>query len=181
MTKSSKTICVYAGSFDPPTNGHAWMINEGIKLFDKLIIAIGVNPEKKYAFTIEQRMAMLKDMTKGMPGISITSFENMFLVDYAKKAGAKFILRGIRDSKDYEYEKSIRSVNEDIDKEIMTVFLMPPNGLSAVSSSLIKGLVGTSGWEKVVRGYTPKIVVDYLKKRYETVGKKGTMMGMDNE
>ncbi|EQD53956.1 pantetheine-phosphate adenylyltransferase [mine drainage metagenome] len=174
-------IGVYAGSFDPPTNGHVWMIKEGAKLFDKLIIAIGENSEKRYSFSIEQRIEMLKGITKGMDNVSVTYFENMFLVDYAKKIGAKFILRGIRDSKDYEYEKSIRSVNEDIGKSIMTVFLMPPNRLSAVSSSLVKGLVGTAGWERVVKGYVPSAVVGYLKAKYDPMSKKGAIIGMDNE
>ena len=178
---NGQSIGVYAGSFDPPTNGHVWMIKEGARLFDKLIIAIGVNPEKAYSFTIEQRMEMLKGITKGMDNISIRYFENMFLVDYAKKIGAKFILRGIRDSKDYEYEKSIRSVNENIGKSIMTVFLMPPSNLSSVSSSLVKGLVGASGWERVVKKYVPAIVVGYLKMKYEAIGKKGAMIGMDND
>ncbi len=178
---NGQSIGVYAGSFDPPTNGHVWMIKEGARLFDKLIIAIGVNPEKAYSFTIEQRVEMLKGITKGMDNISIRYFENMFLVDYAKKIGAKFILRGIRDSKDYEYEKSIRSVNENIGKSIMTVFLMPPNNLSSVSSSLVKSLVGTSGWERVVKKYVPAIVVSYLKTKYEAIGKKGAMIGLDND
>ncbi|MGC8538148.1 MAG: pantetheine-phosphate adenylyltransferase [Candidatus Micrarchaeia archaeon] len=176
-----QSVGVYAGSFDPPTNGHVWMIKEGAKLFDNLIIAIGVNPEKAYSFTVEQRIEMLKGITRGMENVSIKYFENMFLVDYAKRIGAKFILRGIRDSKDYEYEKSIRSVNENIGKSIMTVFLMPPSQLSSVSSSLVKGLVGTSGWERVVKKYVPSIVVGYLKAKYEAVGKKGAMIGMDNE
>ncbi len=175
------TTCVYAGSFDPPTNGHVWMIKEGAKLFDKLIVAIGINPEKKYTFTIEERIKMLKSITKGMHNVSIKHFENKFLVDYARSVGAKFILRGIRDAKDYEYEKSMRSVNEDIDKGITTVFLMPPAKLSIVSSSLVKGLVGTSGWERVVKVYVPSIVVKYLKEKHEAIGKKGTMIGLEND
>ncbi len=175
-----KSIGVYAGSFDPPTNGHVWMIEEGAKLFGKLIVAIGINTEKKYTFTIEQRVEMLKSITKGMENVSIAHFENAFLANYAKSVGARFILRGIRDSKDYEYEKSVRSVNEDIDKGIMTVFLMPPARLSAVSSSLVKGLAGSSGWESAVRRYVPNIVVKYMVNLYGP-SKKGSMIGFDND
>jgi len=163
---ASKKIGVYAGSFDPPTNGHLWMILEAAKIFDELIVAVGVNSDKKYTFNVDDRIRMLKSITKGMKNIEVTNFKDMFLVDFAKKEGAGFIVRGIRDSKDFEYEKSIRSVNDDIDANILTVFLMPPPRLSAVSSSLVKGLVGNKNWEKIASKYVPSSVLSELKLHY---------------
>lgn len=162
-----KKIGVYAGSFDPPTNGHLWMISEAAKIFDTLIVAIGINSDKNYAFSVDNRIRMLKSITKGMKNIEVTSFKDMFLVDFAKKEGAGFIVRGIRDSEDFEYEKSIRSVNEDIDANILTVFLMPPLKLSSVSSSLVKGLVGNKNWEKIASKYVPRPVLSELKLHYK--------------
>ncbi|MGC8586505.1 MAG: pantetheine-phosphate adenylyltransferase [Candidatus Micrarchaeia archaeon] len=156
--------CVYAGSFDPPTNGHLWMIQKGASIFDKLVVAIGINPSKTYTFTLEERIDMLKYITKDLRNVAVAHFENEFLVRYAKSIGAQFILRGIRDSSDYEYEKSMRSVNEDIEKSITTVFLMPPEKLSKISSSLVKGLVGTKDWERIVSSYVPKYIFNYLKR-----------------
>ncbi|MEM4068061.1 MAG: pantetheine-phosphate adenylyltransferase [Candidatus Micrarchaeaceae archaeon] len=161
--KDVKIKGVYAGSFDPPTNGHLWMINKGASIFDKLVVAIGINPSKKYTFTIEERIDMLKHITKNLHNIEITHFENEFLVKYANNIGAQFILRGIRDSSDYEYEGSMRSVNEDIEGEITTIFLMPPEKLSKISSSLVKGLVGNNDWERIVSNYIPSYVLKYLK------------------
>ena len=177
----SEKVGVYAGSFDPPTNGHLWMIKQSARIFDKLIVAIGVNSEKSYTFTLDQRKEMIKEITNGMGNISVTSFKDTFLVDFAKSEGAGFIVRGIRDSKDFEYEKSIRSVNEDINREVLTIFLMPPPKLSAISSSLVKGLVGNSSWEKIVSGYVPKYVLEYLKKAFAVRKKGGYPTGIDND
>ena len=178
---ATEKIGVYVGSFDPPTNGHLWMIKQSAKIFDKLIVAIGVNSEKSYTFTLDQRKAMIKEITKGMSNISVTSFKDTFLVDFAKGVRAGFIVRGIRDSKDFEYEKNIRSVNEDINRDVLTVFLMPPAKLSAVSSSLVKGLVGNSGWEKIVSGYVPGYVLGYLKKEFAFSKRGGYPTGIDND
>ncbi|MGC8671725.1 MAG: pantetheine-phosphate adenylyltransferase [Candidatus Micrarchaeia archaeon] len=169
--------CVYAGSFDPPTNGHLWMINKGASIFDKLVVAIGINPSKAYTFSLADRLDMLKHITKNLPNVEVAHFENEFLVRYAKNIGAQFILRGIRDSNDYEYEKSMRSVNEDIEKEITTIFLMPPDKLSKVSSSLVKGLVGTNGWERLVSNYVPNYVFSYLK-RMNYRDKSSSLIGL---
>ncbi|OWP54009.1 phosphopantetheine adenylyltransferase [Candidatus Micrarchaeum sp.] len=174
---TGKKIGVYAGSFDPPTNGHLWMISKAAKIFDKLIVAIGINSDKKYAFSVENRVRMLKSITKGMENIEVTSFKDMFLVDFAKKEGANFIVRGIRDLKDFEYEKSIRSVNEDIEAVILTVFLMPPSKLSAVSSSLVKGLVGNKNWENIVSKYVPGAVLTELRLHHIDTGGSGAFSG----
>ena len=83
---------VYAGSFDPPTNGHLWMIEQGLEMFDRLIVAIGDNPSKRYSFTVEERLNLLRASTVACGNLVITRFDNRYLVDYAKKKGAKYVL-----------------------------------------------------------------------------------------
>jgi pantetheine-phosphate adenylyltransferase len=146
---------VYAGSFDPPTNGHLWMIEQGLRMFDRLIVAIGNNPSKRYSFTVDERLEMLRDSTAPSGNLLITHFDNRYLVDYARKKGAEFVLRGIRSPHDYEYERVMRHINADMAPEITTVFLMPPRDIAEVSSNMIKSLIGPQGWEETVRRYVP--------------------------
>jgi pantetheine-phosphate adenylyltransferase len=144
---------VYAGSFDPPTNGHLWMIQRGLEIFDHLIVAIGNNPSKDYSFTVDRRLDLLRASTEPCDRLEITHFDNRYLVDYAKKMNARYILRGIRSQNDYEYERGMRHINADIAPEITTIFLMPPRDISELSSSMIKSLTGPSGWREIVHRY----------------------------
>lgn len=153
---------VYAGSFDPPTNGHLWMIERGLEMFDRLIVAIGTNPSKSYSFTVDERLELLRSSTTSNGNLTIAHFDNRYLVDYAKKMDAKYVLRGIRSPNDYEYERVMRHINSDMAPEITTVFLMPPRDIAELSSNMIKGLTGPSGWEETVRRYVPKPVFDAL-------------------
>jgi pantetheine-phosphate adenylyltransferase len=153
---------VYAGSFDPLTVGHLWMVEQGMRLFNELIVAVGVNPEKKYAFSLEERLLMLRESTKKFRTVSVTSFSNRYLIDYAREVGATHILRGIRTESDYEYERTMRNINGDLDSAICTVFLMPPRGIAEVSSSMVKGLIGPDGWQNIVRKYVPGPVYKML-------------------
>jgi pantetheine-phosphate adenylyltransferase len=146
---------VYAGSFDPPTNGHLWMIEQGLEMFDRLIVAIGDNPSKRYSFTVEERLGMLRASTVASENLVIAHFDNRYLVDYARKKDAKYVLRGIRSPHDYEYERVMRHINADMAPEITTVFLMPPRDIAEVSSNMVKGLIGPRGWEEIVRRYVP--------------------------
>ena len=147
---------VYAGSFDPITNGHVWMIEQGAELFDELVVAVGVNPDKKGTFSLDERLQMVR----------VDSFENKFLVHYATSVGAQYILRGIRDAGDYEFERGMRHINNDLHAKTTTVFLMPPREISEVSSSLVKGLIGPKGWEKIVAQYVPKPVYKAILSKY---------------
>ncbi|MDA0766139.1 MAG: pantetheine-phosphate adenylyltransferase [Verrucomicrobia bacterium] len=156
---------VYAGSFDPPTNGHLWMIQEGLQLFDRLIVAIGSNPQKSYTFMIEERLHLLKISVPASDRMEIAHFDNRYLVDYAKSKDAKYILRGIRTAADYEYERVMRLINADLAPEIDSVFLMPPRDIAELSSSMVKGLIGPDGWEDTVRRYVPAPVFDALSAR----------------
>lgn len=140
------------------------MIEQGVALFDQLIVAVGMNPDKHYSFTLEDRLAMLRESLKHLRGVKITSFSNRYLIDYAKEARATHILRGIRSVGDYEYERTMRNINGDLNSNICTVVLMPPRDIAEVSSSMVKGLVGPKGWERVVRNYVPEPVYRRLRK-----------------
>jgi len=157
---------VYAGSFDPITLGHLWMIEQGAKLFDELVVAIGVNPDKRYLFTLAERMAMLQQVTGHLANVKVASFENLFLVHYARQVGANFILRGVRNEQDYKYERGMRYVNEELDEQIATVLLVPPRELVEVSSSFVKGLVGPQNWKVILRKYVPDPVYQMFLARY---------------
>jgi len=156
-------IAVYAGSFDPPTNGHLWMIQRGLEMFDRLIVAIGSNPSKSYSYSVEERLEMLRASVPDSDRLEIDYFDNRYLVDYAKKKNATYILRGIRSPNDYEYERVMRHINADMAPEITTAFLMPPRDVAELSSSMIKSLTGPEGWEETVKRYVPDEVFKVLK------------------
>ncbi len=156
-------IAVYAGSFDPPTKGHIWMIEQGVSMFDKLIVAIGDNPSKRYSFSVEERLQLLRDSTSHLEHLEIAHFDNRYLVDYARKMKADFVLRGIRSPHDYEYERVMRHINADMAPEITTVFLMPPRDIAEVSSNMVKSLIGPQGWEETVQRYVPDPVFRMIK------------------
>jgi pantetheine-phosphate adenylyltransferase len=160
--KIQNRIAVYAGTFDPVTIGHLWMIKSGSSLFDKLIVAVGENPEKKCHFSVKDRMVMLQESISGYENVTIDNYQNKFLIKYAESVGAKFILRGIRSTTDYEYEKSISYVNRHFNAEIVTVFLLPPREMIEISSSVVRGLIGPEGWEDVVSKYVPPCVLKRL-------------------
>ncbi len=154
---------VYAGSFDPPTNGHMWMIERGLELFDRLIVAIGDNPSKHYTYSIDKRLELLRASVPSCERLSIAHFDNRYLVDYAREQDAQFILRGIRGPDDYEYERVMRHINSDLAPAITTTFLMPPRDIAEVSSSMVKGLIGPNGWKETVRRYVPAAVFAELE------------------
>jgi pantetheine-phosphate adenylyltransferase len=160
-----RTHAVYGGSFDPITNGHVWMIEAALKLFDHVRIAIADNPDKKYTFTLDERIAMVEAKYGDLePTVSVSWIGNSFLANYADWVCATHLLRGIRNATDAEYERGMRNINGDIHRRIETVFLMPPRELCEVSSSMVKGLVGPDGWEKVVERYVPSATLEALKK-----------------
>ena len=157
---------IYAGSFDPPTNGHVWMIKQGANLFDALIIAIGTNPDKEYTFSLNARVEMLKSITKPYRNTTVETYENQFLVNYARSVEAAYILRGIRSESDYEYERVMRHINSDLDPNIMTIFLIPPREIAGISSSFVKSLVGPKGWKKTVKKYVPQSVYEKFLEKF---------------
>lgn len=154
-----KKIGVYGAMFDPITLGHWWMIEQGMMLFDHLHVAVAVNPTKTPYFTTEDRCSMIQETLDRFlvpkTSVSIGVVENKYLVDYARSQNATYLLRGIRNQTDYEYERSLRNVNSDIDKGMNTIFLMPPREMAEISSSFVKSLVGIEGWPNVVKRYLP--------------------------
>ena len=150
---------VYAGSFDPITNGHLWMVDQGARLFNELIVAVGINASKKYRWPLAERLAMLQESLHLFPNVTVASYENLFLMDYARQVKADFILRGVRNEQDYAYERSMRYINAEFNDQIQTVFLIPPRHLVEVSSSFVNGLVGPNGWQKILANYVPAPVL----------------------
>ena len=158
---------VYAGSFNPLTNGHWWVIQEAAKLFDELIVAIGDNPAKKSFFTVANRLELIAFCLNHseigiVEPVKVEYFSNRYLVQYAKKMQAGYIVRGIRSPADFEYEYTMRQVNRDLSPDIETVFLIPPREVAEVSSSLVRGLIGPEGWQGIVKRYVPPPVYEHI-------------------
>jgi len=155
-------VVIYPGSFDPVTNGHIDIVERGLKLFDKLIVSILYNPNKKYLFALEERMEMLKDCLKKFKNVEIDSFDGL-LVDYAASRKAHAILRGLRAMSDFEYEFQMALMNRRLNREIQTVFLMPGLRRIFTSSTIIKEIVQFGG---NIDGMVPALVKKKLKKKF---------------
>ncbi len=134
---------VFPGSFDPITLGHFDIIQRGITLFDELIIAIGINADKKYMFTLEERMNFITKAFEGEPKITVQTYEGL-TVDFCKKTNSNFILRGLRNPGDFEFEKAIAHTNRKL-SEIETVFLLTSSGKSYISSSIVRDVIRNGG------------------------------------
>jgi len=130
-------VCVYPGSFDPITNGHLDIIERASKIFDKLVVAVLVNPSKKPAFTLEERVELIKDCVRENPCIEVDSFSGL-LIDYMKQKGANIVIKGLRVVTDFEYEFQMALLNKNLNPCIETIFMMTNNKFSYLSSSMIK-------------------------------------------
>ncbi|SHJ22812.1 pantetheine-phosphate adenylyltransferase [Aquimarina spongiae] len=134
---------VFPGSFDPITLGHYDIIERGLTLFDEIILAIGVNAEKKYMFSLEERKKFIEDSFKDEPKIKVMTYQGL-TVDFCKKQDANFILRGLRNPADFEFEKAIAHTNRKM-SEIETVFLLTSSGKSYISSSIVRDVIRNGG------------------------------------
>jgi pantetheine-phosphate adenylyltransferase len=134
---------VFPGSFDPITLGHFDIIERGVKLFDELIIAIGINADKKYMFSLEERKSFIEEAFKGEPKIKVLTYQGL-TVNFCKEQSAEFILRGLRNSADFEFEKAIAHTNRKL-SEIETVFLLTSSGKSYISSSIVRDVIRNNG------------------------------------
>jgi pantetheine-phosphate adenylyltransferase len=161
-------IGIVAGSFDPITNGHTWLIGQSAHLMHKLYVVIGVNPSKKSLFTPEERKELVvATLSAQLPHedfakIRIRFLEKELLINFAMEKKAHYIFRGIRTTEDFNYEAQMQLVNRKLSPEVETLFMIPPRELTEVSSSTVKGLMGFNGWEEATRGYVSAPVLQAL-------------------
>jgi pantetheine-phosphate adenylyltransferase len=133
-------IAVFPGSFDPITVGHLALVERALPLFDKVVVAVGVNTQKKYLFPLEQRMEWLRQVFAKYPKVEVDSFENL-TAHYCKRIGAKYLLRGLRNASDFDYEKTISQLNHIVGDGIETVFLISAPEYSHISSTIVREIV----------------------------------------
>jgi len=145
---------VFPGSFDPITIGHYDIITRGLTLFDEIILAIGVNAEKKYMFTLQKRKSFLEETFKDEPRIKVDTYSGL-TVNYCKEKNADFILRGLRNPADFEFEKAIAHTNRKLEK-IETIFLLTSSGKSFISSSIVRDIIRNNG---DYSGFVPDSVI----------------------
>jgi pantetheine-phosphate adenylyltransferase len=146
---------IFPGSFDPITNGHYDIIKRGVSLFDEVIVAIGVNAEKKYMFSLEDRKRFIEEAFKDEPKVKVITYSGL-TIDLCKKENAEFILRGLRNPADFEFEKAIAHINRVMSK-IETVFLLTAARTSFISSSIVRDVLRNGG---DISQLVPKAVLD---------------------
>ena len=139
----SKTA-IFPGSFSPFTLGHKSVVDRSLPLFDKIIIAIGINAEKNEYFSIEEREDWIKEIYKNNPKIEVQFYDGLTL-DFCEKVDAKYILRGLRDSHDFKYEKNIAQTNKNLNSEVETIFIITPPEISHISSTIIRDIIKNGG------------------------------------
>jgi pantetheine-phosphate adenylyltransferase len=153
------SLAIYPGSFDPVTNGHLDLIERGTKIFDRLVVAVLRNSEKDPLFTTAERVEMLREVTKQWANVEVDVFEGL-LVEYARQRQAQVILRGIRAISDYEYELQMALMNRKLEPHIETVFMMPAQAYSYLSSRLVREISQLGG---TIQGLVPPVVEQRLK------------------
>lgn len=157
---------IYAGSFDPITNGHLWMIEQGLEIFDKVIVTVAINPDKNYTFSLDERVAMVRDSTFNLPNIQVDCLENGYIVNYAESKGANYLLRGIRNAEDAKYERAMADFNLNLNPKIKTIFLKSPSELANISSSEVRKLARQEKYSEI-RNYVPEPVYRKFMEKYE--------------
>ncbi|MBT8191153.1 MAG: pantetheine-phosphate adenylyltransferase [Saprospiraceae bacterium] len=155
-------IALFPGSFDPITVGHLDILKRAEPLFDKIIVAIGENDQKKYLFTIEQRMAWLQGVFADNDKIEVSTYKGL-TVNYAREVKANFLLRGLRNSSDFDYEKTISQLNNIIGEGIETVFLISHPSLSHISSTIVREIIKGKG---DVSAFVPELINNDLKNKF---------------
>lgn len=155
----NSTLAIYPGSFDPVTNGHLDLIERGTKIFGRLIVAVLRNADKEPLFTVEERVEMLREVTRGFPTVEVDVFQGL-LVDYVRRRGAHVILRGIRAISDYEYELQMALMNRKLEPSLETVFMMPAEAYSYLSSRVVREIADLGG---PLTGLVPPVVERMLR------------------
>jgi pantetheine-phosphate adenylyltransferase len=159
----NKGIAIYPGSFDPPTNGHLDLIQRGSKIFEELVVAILRNTEKSPMFSLAERLEMLRELTADLKNVRIDTFGGL-MVEYAKSIDAMCVLRGIRAISDYEYELQMALMNRKLEPTLETVFMMPADKYSYVSSRLVREVAQVGG---PVKGLVPDVVDQKLREKLD--------------
>jgi pantetheine-phosphate adenylyltransferase len=159
----NKGRAIYPGSFDPPTNGHLDLIQRGSKIFEELVVAILRNSEKVPMFSVGERREMLQELTSDLKNVRIDTFDGL-MVEYAKSMDAMCVLRGIRAISDYEYELQMALMNRKIEPSLETVFMMPADKYSYVSSRLVREVAQVGG---PVKGLVPEVVEQKLREKLD--------------
>src|SRR3954447_20579843 len=158
---SSENIAIYPGSFDPLTNGHVDIIQRGSRLFDRIVIAILLNIEKAPLFTVQERVEIAREVFRDYPNVEVDTFDGL-LVEYARRKRASVIVRGLRAISDFEYEMQMALMNRHLNPEVETVFMMPAEPYTYVSSRLVKEVVALGG---SVTGLVPATVEARLREK----------------
>lgn len=140
MTTETQRIAVFPGTFDPITKGHEDIVERGSALFDKVIVAVGINSKKTTLFTLEKRIKWIRETFAKNAKIEVMSYEGL-TVDFCKSVGAKYILRGLRNGTDFDYESHIGQLNKALSGEVETVFVLSSPELSYISSTLVRDLI----------------------------------------
>ena len=155
-------IAIYPGTFDPLTNGHLSILNRALKLFDRLVVAILINPKKTPLFSLAERKSMMEEVLKDKPNIEVDTFDGL-LVDYAVKKRSNVIVRGLRALSDFEYEFQLALMNRKLNRDVQSIFLMTDYKWFYISSTIIKEAASLGG---DISGLAPPLVCKRLKERY---------------
>ncbi len=159
----AQRVAIYPGTFDPITNGHVDIIKRAAPLFDRVIVTLAVNSEKRPLFSTEERLEMIRRSIEGIPGVDVDRFSGL-VVDYAHQVGASVIIRGLRAVSDFEYEFQIALMNRKQRREIDTVFLMPDEKYTYLSSSIVHEVARNGG---AIEAFVPPFVREMLAERYK--------------
>ncbi|BCV24773.1 pantetheine-phosphate adenylyltransferase [Gelria sp. Kuro-4] len=155
-------IAVYPGSFDPVTNGHLDIISRAARIFERVIVAVGRQANKKPLFSTEERVEMLKAVTEDLPNVEVDSFDGL-LVQYVRRRGAHIVVRGLRAISDFDYEFQMTLTTKKLDENVETLFMMTSSEYSFLSSSIVKEVASYGG---CVRDMVPPVVEKWLRQKY---------------
>jgi pantetheine-phosphate adenylyltransferase len=159
MKTMNDVVAIYPGSFDPLTNGHVDIIQRGSRFFDRIVIGILLNLEKSPLFTVPERVSIAREVFREWPNVEVDTFDGL-LVDYARRKSASVIVRGLRAVSDFEYEMQMALMNRRLNQDVETVFMMPAEPYTYVSSRLVKEVVALGG---TVHGLVPEVVEARLR------------------
>lgn len=155
-------LAICPGTFDPITNGHLDLVERGLRIFDEILIAVAPSPRKQPLFTLEERLELIRESSGGLKNVIVEPFEGL-LVDYVRSKAGVAIIRGLRAVSDFEYELQLALMNRKLDTEIETVFMMPSQEYSFLTSTIVKEIASFGG---NVQGLVPKTVEAALKKKF---------------